>query len=304
MAETLQPAAQAAGPVQYLPAVQWYDVSDPNSPALDQLATRFRLHELQIEDCRHRPQRAKTEEHDRYVFSVLKHLHNNGDMVFDDLDIFLGSDYLITVHAGEHRFVEKVRQRAANDTSGRVDRLFYMIMDTVVDEYIPMLDGFADEISDIEAIVLECPDEKILARILNNRRKLIEFRRIAGGMRDVVNILVRREGGMLGDDLDPYLRDIYDHLVRTVELIEMQQNLLVGAMEIYLSSVANRTNQIMKVLTLWGTIALPFVVVTGFFGMNLNLPWSDHPLGALFAAGVMLAVGVFVLLYFRRKGWI
>jgi magnesium transporter len=289
---------------QPLPKVSWFDVPDPQSPELDELARRFQFHELQVEDCRHRPQRAKTEEHGQYIFTVLKHLHTVGTLEFDDLDIFLGPDYIVTVHDGECGLIEKVRARALESHVPRVDRLFYMLLDLVVDEYSPTLDKLAEDISEIESEVLRRPDPEVLARILELKRKLIEFRRIAGGMREVVNTLARREHGLLSDDLDPYLRDVYDHLVRTVEFIETYRDLLTGSLDIYLSATANRTNEVMKVLTIYGTIAVPLVVITGFFGMNLQLPWMSNPHGALYASGLMVVSTAAVLLYFRVKRWL
>ena len=121
-------------------------------------------------------------------------------------------------------------------------------------------------------------------------------------MREAVNALMRSEHGLMGDDLDPYFRDVYDHLVRTVDLVETYRDLLTGSLDIYLSAVANRTNQVMKVLTIYGTIALPFVIITGFFGMNLHLPWSQDAHGATYASGLMLLSGLLAFWYFRRKG--
>jgi len=128
-------------------------------------------------------------------------------------------------------------------------------------------------------------------------------RRAAAGMREVVNALVRREGGLLSDAFDPYLRDVYDHVVRTTEFIETYRDLLSGALDIYLSAVANRTNEVMKVLTIWGTIALPMIIITGFFGMNLLLPWHDNPHGTLYAIGLMVLTTVATLVYFKKKKW-
>ena len=267
------------------------------------MARRFNFHELQIEDCRHRPQRAKAEEHETYIFTVLKHLHANGDLEFDDFDVFIGSDFLVTVHVGDLDIIEKVRVQAQQAHVQRFDRLFYMLIDVIVDGYSPVLDRLAEEISDIEGEVLERPEPEVLARIFSLKRKLIEFRRVAANMREVVNALMRREHGLLSDELDPYFRDVYDHLIRTVEFIETYRDLLSGALDIYLSAVANRTNEVMKVLTIYGTIALPLVVITGFFGMNLHLPWLDNPHGTLYAAGLMLASTIAVLLYFKSKRW-
>ena len=281
----------------------WFDVADPASPELDDLAQRFGLHELQIEDCRHRPQRPKAEEHDHYIFTVLKHIHDQADLEFDDIDLFLGPDFLISVRTADSAVMESVRVRAAQENVERLDRLFYMIVDQIVDGYQPVLDKLADETSEIEDLVLDRPDPETLARILALKRKLIEFRRVAAGMREVVNSLIRREKGLLGDDLDPYFRDVYDHIIRTVDLIESYRDLLSGSLDIYLSAVANRTNEVMKVLTIWGTVALPLVIITGFFGMNLKLPWTENPHGTDYAVALMLISTVTILVYFKVKRW-
>jgi magnesium transporter len=289
--------------VQPISALAWYDVDDPASPALDELARRFSLHELQIEDCRHRLQRAKLEEHEHYVFAVLKPLHSHDDAEFDDLDIFVASDFLITVHSGKNGMVDKVRQRMEQAQVQRLDRLFYFLVDVVVDEYAPLLDCLADQISELESEVLERPDPDVLSRIFRLKRSLIEFRRISAAMREVANAIIRREHGLVGDDLDPYFRDVYDHLVRNVELIETYRDLLTGSLDIYLSAVANRTNEVMKVLTIYGTIALPLIIITGFFGMNLRLPWLENPHGIEYAGALMLASTLLILIYFRKKHW-
>lgn len=283
--------------------INWFDVADPASPELDELAQRFGLHELQIEDCRHRPQRPKTEEHDRYIFTVLKHIHDTADLEFDDIDLFLGRDFLISVRNADAVVIESVRTRAAEEKTDRLDRLFYMIVDQIVDGYQPVLDKLADEISEIEDVVLEQPDPETLARIFALKRKLIEFRRVAGAMREVVNALMRREKGLLGDDLDPYFRDIYDHIIRTVDMIETYRDLLSGSLDIYLSAVANRTNEVMKVLTIWGTVALPLVIITGFFGMNLKVPWLNSPYGTDYAVALMAVSTLSILIYFKVKRW-
>jgi magnesium transporter len=283
--------------------LQWFDIADPASPELDELARRFGLHELQIEDCRHRPQRPKTEEHDHYIFTVLKHMHNHGELEFDDIDVFFGPDFLITVHSADSAVFEGVRARAQQESLDRLDRLFYIIVDQIVDAYQPVLDKLADDISDIEDAVLDQPDPEMLARIFALKRKLVEFRRVASGMREVVNDLIRREKGWLGDDLDVYFRDVYDHIVRTVEMIETYRDLLSGSLDIYLSAVANRTNEVMKILTIWGTVALPLVIITGFFGMNLKLPWEGSYAGTAFVLALMATSTIAVLVYFKVKRW-
>jgi magnesium transporter len=288
---------------QLLPGVPWYDISAPASPTLDELAAKYQIHELQVEDCRHAGQRAKTEEYEHYIFTVLKQLQQDDKLGFADFSIFLGRDYLITVHAAPASVLDKLVHRAGQQDVQRVDKLFYMLVDLVVDDYLALLDDLTEEISQIENEVLKTPEPPVLKRIFRLKRKLIEFRRIAGNTRDVVNQLIRREGGLLSDDLDPYFRDVSDHVTRTVELIETYRDLLTGSLDIYLSAVANRTNQVMKVLTVWGTVALPLVIITGFFGMNLHLPWTSNPNGAIYATIIMVISTVMILLYFRLKKW-
>jgi len=291
--------------LQPIAGVAWFHVDDPNSAALDELAQRYQLHPLQIEDCRHAPQRPKVEEHGNYLFTVLKHLHNVEDheIVFDDFDAFVGEGFLITVSSGDRQFMERVCTRAKQDNITRTDRVFYMIVDEIVDAYTLLLDRIADESSEIESEVLEQPDPPMLRRIFRVKRGLIEFRRVSGGMREVVNAIIRREHGIIGDDLDMYFRDIYDHLIRTVDLIETYRDLLTGSLDIYLSAVANRTNQVMKVLTVYGTVSIPLVIITGYFGMNLKIPWTDSAHGAWYATALMLFSTVVVLLYFKAKRW-
>jgi magnesium transporter len=282
----------------------WFEIEDPNSAQLDQLAKRFGLHPLQIEDCRHRPQRAKYEEHLSYLFMVVKKIDNNDTLVFEDVDVFIGKDFLITVTQGHLATMDRVHRRIAEDGTNRLDRALYFLVDSLVDEYSPVIDLIAEETSDLEDTVLVDPGPDKLQTIFRLKRRLIEFRRMASGMREVVNAIMRKERGFCGDDLDPYFRDVYDHLVRTVDLIETYRDLLAGSLDIYLSAVANRTNEVMKVLTIWGTIALPLVIITGFFGMNFPLGLENSPHGIWVAVGVMVASTVSVLAYFKRKRWL
>jgi magnesium transporter len=289
---------------QLLPALNWFDVPDPNSSDLDELARRFHLHELQIEDCRHRPQRAKVDEFGTYLFAVLKHLvRKDRGQEFDDFDVFLGPNFLITVHQGDCAFLRKLCVRIQQSHVTRLDRILYEITDMIVDEYLALLDDSAEDISKVESLVLERPEPPVLRELFLLKRRLIDFRRAASGMRDVMNAIIRREGGLTGDDLDPYFRDVYDHLARAVDLVETHRDLLTGSLDIYLSAVANRTNEVMKVLTIYGTLAVPLVIITGFFGMNLRLPWSNNSLGVWYASAAMILSILGVLWYFKRKRW-
>jgi magnesium transporter len=287
--------------------VDWHDLRDPNGPELDALAERYHLHPLHIEDCRHGKQAAKIEEGADYLFAVLKPVHVNaaGELEITDLDLFLGRDYLITVQEGECPSLRTHLDQLHNAANpSRLDQLFYKIMDATVDAYDPVLDWFNEAIDAIEDLVLEKPSPSTLQRIFALKRGLIELRRVLTNMRDAASHLQRLETGLIQRDLWPFLRDVYDHVARDVEMVEMHRDLLAGAMDIYLSSVANRTNQVMKVLTVLGTIALPAIVISGFYGMNTkDLPWIDSPHATVVAAGLMVVTTVGLLAVLKKFDW-
>lgn len=286
----------------------WHDLRNPNDPELDALAERYHLHPLHVEDCRHGNQRAKVEEGADYLFVVLKPVHvkgESGELDISDLDIFVGRDYVITVEEGECPAVRAwLDQLHRSEDKLRSDQLFYRVADGVVDAYVPVLDWFNDAIDKVEDRVLEHPEPEMLQRIFDAKRGLIELRRALGNMRDVAGHVQRLETDLIQRDLWPFLRDLYDHLARNMDMVETQRDLLTGAMDVYLSAVANRTNQVMKVLTVLGTIALPSIVISGFFGMNLKaLPWAEHPHGAWMAAGAMGASTAALLILLKKLGW-
>ena len=285
----------------------WHDLRDPNDKELDVLAERYHLHPLHVEDCRHGNQRAKVEEGADYIFAVLKPVHvtDAGVVSITDLDLFLGREYLITVQEGDCPTVRAyLDQLHTASNSSRPDQLFYKVADGVVDGYSPALDWFNETIDQIEDTVLEEPSPSTLQRVFNAKRGLIELRRALSNMRDVASHLQRLETELIQRDLWPFLRDVYDHLARSLDMVEMQRDLLSGAMDVYLSSVANRTNQVMKVLTVLGTIALPSIVISGLYGMNTKgLPWIDSPYGSEIAIGLMALTTVALLVVLKKFDW-
>lgn len=284
----------------------WHDILDPNSPELDRLAAEYHLHPLHIEDCRNRHQRAKVEENG-YIFVVLKIIRaqDDSDLAIEDLNIFLGSQWVITVREDNCEFLNNILQPIhAVETKLRADQILYRVCDGVVDSYLPILDQIDDRIDEMEDQVLEDPSPEFLATIFATKRKLIELRRIFVNTRDVTAHLYRTEHPHIARDLMPFMRDIFDHVSRNLDLIETQRDLLTGTMDVYLSSVANRTNQVMKVLTVLGTIALPVVVISGYFGMNTKgLPFTDAANGTLIVSGMMVASTILLLFLLKRFRW-
>jgi magnesium transporter len=287
--------------------MEWHRIEDPNDPELDRLASTYRLHPLHIEDCRHRNEIAKVEEQETYLFVVLKPVDVSGDhsITTSDLDIFVGKDFVITVEENCHdRVRELLSQIRSQFPSIRPDQLFHKILDGVVDAYFPILDHFDNAIDDLEDSVLENVSPKVLSEIFNTKRSLIEVRRVLVPTRDALARLQRNDQPFISSEMWPYFRDVYDHIARDLDMVEMQRDLLSGSLDIYLSSVANRTNQVMKVLTVLGTLALPSLVISSLYGMNLKgLPAIDspHAFAVIISSMVMLtAVLLGILKYF---GW-
>jgi magnesium transporter len=287
--------------------MDWHEIRDPQDKELDRLAERYHLHPLHVEDCRHRNQSAKVEESRGYLFTVLKIVstEKDGTLRTSDLDVFLGRDFVITVEEKNCPPAPQVLEPVRSAASGlRPDQAFYRITDGVVDSYLPVLDRFSEVIDGLEDQVLDHPEPETLERIFGTKRNLILLRRVLVNTRDVAGHLQRTESELIHREMWPFFRDVYDHVSRNLDLVEMQRDLLTGALDIYLSSLANRTNQVMKVLTVLGTIALPALVISGIYGMNLKgLPWVDSPNGAAIVSGVMAATTVVLLVILRLMRW-
>jgi magnesium transporter len=287
--------------------MNWHDIRDPNDPELDRLAERYDLHPLHIEDCRHRNQSAKVEEQGNYLFVVLKLMKIEEDLTLDvfDFDIFLGADYVITVQEGECPALRAALDKAdAKKQQHRPDQLLYRIMDAAVDDYLPTLDHLNDQIDDAEDKVLTDPNPALLQRIFDMKRTLVEMRRVLTNMRDVTGHLQRTECDLIKPDLLPFLRDVYDHVARNLDIIETQRDIVNGSMDIYLSSVANRTNQVMKVLTIVGTVTLPAIIISSLYGMNVKgLPWADAPNGAVIVLALIVGTSVVLAVILRLFHW-
>ena len=285
----------------------WSDIADPNDPELDRLAAEHHIHPLHVEDCRNRNQRGKVEDSEGYIFTVLKPVVVGADetLTFNDLDIFLGPDWLITVQETACDTVRKILDPIhAAEQRLRPDQIFHRICDGVVDSYLPLLDRTDEIIDDLEEKVLEDPSPEVLSRIFETKRSLIELRRILVNTRDVTAHLYRTEHELIKPEMAPFLRDVYDHVARYLDLVETQRDLLTGIMDVYLSSVANRTNEVVKVLTILGTIALPVLVISGFYGMNTKgLPFADSPHATLLVTILMVALTAALLIYLRRHRW-
>lgn len=309
--------AKAQAPVAEIDSVlvhqsqhlRWYHVEDPHSLVLDRLGQEFGFHELEIEDCRHQRHTAKLEEYDNHIFVIANSLHfvpETCGVWFGEVAFFVGPDFLVTVHQGPTRSVETLLPRVKSVTKmQRSDRVLHGVLDAMVDRYLPVLDSISDRIEQVEDEIHEAPTPKALEEIFSLKRGLVEFRRVVSAMREMLNAVTRQRPPYFRADMAAYWRDLYDHVIRGLSAIEGFRELLASVLEVYLTATANRTNEIMKVLTIYATIVLPMVVITGYFGMNFShLPLLESPYGVTVVHVLMLGLMIGLLAYFRKRRWL
>jgi magnesium transporter len=292
----------------------WYQLDDAHDPKLDELAKRYNLHPLHIEDARSADESVKVDTAPHYTFAVFKPVRldadpdNPGEQMpfFSPIDIFAGKDFLITISDPKCPTTQQALDRARRDGDDEhPGKLLYLILDTIVDLYFPAIDHFDDRIDQLEDQVFDNPSPEILQSTFAIKRELIDLRRVLVNTRDASLHLQRDPNTIIDADHQPYLRDTYDHIARLLDSVETQRDLLNNTLDIYLSSVANRTNEVMKVLTVLGTIVLPVLAISGIYGMNLKgLPFQDSPHGAEWVGGITILATLLLLYLLRRLKWL
>lgn len=301
-------------------AVFWLDMFAPTDDEVSYLDEVFGFHPLAIEDSIKRVQRPKIEAYRHigetcsqpYWYMVIhapdvetfrEHLRTK------ELDIFFSQRYLVTIHE-EHLFsVTSAQERVHADMDANLDAgidvLLYRILDKLVDYYEPIFDYLTDAIDTLEDEALTNPQPALLPQISERKRELLTLRRVIGPQREVIAQLTRGDVGIIRESTRIYFRDVLDHLNRAVETIELYRDLIVGARDIYMSSVSNNMNRVMKILTVITVLALPINLVTGFFGMNFeHLPGIGSTTAFWTAVFTMLGAVIGILLIFRKLKWL
>lgn len=282
----------------------------PTEEDLQWLASTFNFHPLTIEDCRHFNQRSKVEQYDTYLFismTLPRRSPDHKDILLDEIQVFLGKNYMVTVHNAPLPALTVVPTLFAKGLEGlqqQADFLLYRLSDILVDGYFPLLDELDDEIDLLEAQVLQNPSQATLQRIFALKQQLVVLRKVAGPLRDAMGALASRQYPVISPATTLYFRDIYDHLTRIYEIIEASRDLLANTLDIYLSSVSNRLNEVMKRLTLFATIFMPLSFIVGFGGMNFaHIPFGDSRAFFLFMAAIS-GTPIIMLIWFWRSRWI
>jgi magnesium transporter len=304
----------------YLPnagILMWIDFED-TQPEVDEPIMRevFGFHPLAIEDALQQSHIPKLDDWEDYLYIVLhsvKYDKNNGGIVDTlELDVFLGKNYIVTHHDVNIPALDRIWAttiREQRHIKNGVDRLLYRITDEVVVSYLPIVEELDDAIDQAEDQAFDNPTPNTLEQIFNLKRSIVHLRRVIGPQREVLNKLARDDYGVIEARTRIYFRDVYDHLVRLYDIVEGSRDLVGGSLDIYLSVINNRMNDIMKTLTVITTLFMPITFLTGFFGMNFFAPgpelslWTHRVVFTIMVI-LMIALPTSMILWIRRRGWL
>ena len=295
--------------------VTWVNVDGLGDIGLIQaLGELFGLHRLTLEDIVNLHQRAKAEDYGDYLFLITHMVGLNPALQIEQMSLVLGPNYVLTFQHLPGDALEPVRHRIrGGNTHLRrygAGYLAYALLDAVLDGYFPVLEALGERLEGLEAVITTDPHPELRTRIHDLRQDLLALRRAVWPQRDTHNSLMREPTALLGPETRVYLRDTYDHSYQIIDLVETYRELAADLTDLYLSSISNRMNEIIKVLTIISTIFIPLSFIAGVYGMNfdtrwpLNMPELGWPFGYLWALGLMAGVAAGMVLYFWRRRWL
>lgn len=293
--------------------VRWVNVDGFASvDILEAIGARFGLHPLTMEDILNTGQRPKSENFDHYHYIVFKMLSYNdlrNTVDIEQVSLVVGPRYVLSFQEREGDVFGPLRERLHQGKGWLrklgADYLAYSILDSVVDSYFGVLEKVGEKIETIEDKLIEDPAAETLREVHNLKREMIYLRRSVWPLREVLNSLIKSDDAFLDKTTSVYLRDVYDHTVQILDTTEIYREMLSGMLEIYLSSVNNRMNEVMKVLTIIATLFIPLTFVTGLYGMNFRfMPELDWPYGYPLVLSLMLFSAICMIYYFKQKKWL
>ena len=282
----------------------WVDVLDADLETLGSIAAHYAMHPLSVEDCLHFPQRPKLDSYDGSLFLVWLTPHGQAEgRQMHEMDAFLGSGWLVTVHRDRLPGLESVAADAGNSLRLGADWALHSILDRLVDDVFPLVDQVSERLESLQDEMLQRASQAHLVELYTIRRELLSLHKAIAPERDALRALVRATE-VISPEAYRYFQDVADHLARVEDTIDLYREVAASSMDVYLSAQSNRMNQVMKQLTIVATIFMPLTLITGIYGMNFRyfpeLSWRFAYPGVL---GAMLLIAVSMLLYFRRKEW-
>jgi len=304
---------QECFPFKETSTVTWINIDGIHDvEIIEKIGKNFDLHPLILEDIVNTHQRPKLEEYGNYSYIVLKMLSYNGETnetQAEQVSMILGENYVISFQEREGDIFESIRERIRNG-KGRIrkmgpDYLAYSLLDTVIDHYFIILEKDGEKIEVLEDKVVTDPRPETLQEIHKLKRDMIFLRRSVWPLRELINGMERGESPLIHKSTRIYLRDVYDHTIQVIDTVETYRDMLSGMHDTYLSSISNRMNEVMKVLTIIATIFIPLTFIAGIYGMNFEfMPELKWHWAYFTVWGVILIIVVFMVIFFRRKKWL
>jgi len=293
--------------------ITWVNVNGLNATEeIEQLGKFYGLHPLILEDIVNTQQRPKIDEYDTYIFMVLKMLYyaEDGELIKEHMSIVLGEKYVLTFQEADGDVFDGVRDRIKN-AKGRIrnsgpDYLTYTFIDAIIDNYFIIIETMGDKIEELEdSLFLDDPEETITQDIQDLKKEIIRIRRAIYPLREVINRLEKGEHPLIHEKTNHYLRDLYDHIIQVSENIEIYREMTWGLMDMYMTTISNKMNEVMKVLTIMASIFIPLTFMAGIYGMNFEyIPELQLKYGYFYLWAAMLIVFFGLLWYFKRKKWL
>ncbi|MDR2210471.1 MAG: magnesium/cobalt transporter CorA [Spirochaetaceae bacterium] len=290
--------------------LNWINIDAIDPGTVNLLASMYRIHPLTVEDILDTNQRPKTEEFDEYFFIVLKAIHRENEKFdYEQISIVLMEDTVITFQQKPGDIFGGIRKRILNN-AGKLrrvstDYLAYVLMDAVVDDYFTALDSVSDQIEAMEDRASEDTGETFMADLQTIKLTLLHLRRYIWPLRESLTKMLHSDSPLIHGDLSPFLHDLHENVIQAAETVDTHRELLTGLMEMNLSAISNRTNRIMKVLTIISTIFIPLTFIVGVYGMNFtNMPELSSAYGYPATWAVMILTATGMLIFFKRRRWI
>jgi magnesium transporter len=295
------------------PSVSWINVDGLQEvEIIEKLGNCFEIHPLVLEDILNTDQRPKIEDYENYIFIILKMLYveeKTHEIHSEQVSLILGNNFVISFQETIGDVFDSVRERIRKG-KGRIrkmesDYLAYSLIDSIVDNYFIILEKIGEKVEDLEKDVITNPTPDVLQQIYNLKREMIYLRKSVWPLREVINGLLREESKLINKKTYVYLKDLYDHTIQTIDTIETFRDMISGMLDVYMSSVSNKMNEVMKVLTIFAAIFIPLTFIAGIYSMNFqNMPELSWQWGYFFIIALMAFVGATLLLYFKRKKWL
>jgi magnesium transporter len=295
------------------PTVSWINVDGVHdSRLISDLGSRFGVHPLILEDIMTTAQRPKMEDMGDYIYIVVRMLdlvNKKKEVRSEQVSLILGRNFVMSFQESEGDVFDAVRDRIRSG-KGRVrkqgpDYLAYALIDAIVDNYFLVLEKLGENVEEIEEALISNPDRETLHQIHAMKREMIYLRKSVWPLREVISGLERTESELVKDSTGIFLRDVYDHTIQVIDTVETYRDMLSGMLDIYLSSLSNRMNEVMKVLTIIATIFIPLTFIAGVYGMNFKfMPELEWRWGYFLVLAVMLALGVLMVILFKRRRWL